>query len=374
MQPFKRKVFYIGGFDPRGVRHYHGLFVEQMRRQADRTGIAVEVTRRRTATPQRSDWSACDAGGATVVDYSFLRWEDIVLKGWIRNPMTLVRRTIATYRRIIARTDFARARQLGRGPLVTLFYPAITTVLFPLLLALLLGTSAALAFAPPLPWFLSGCAAALLIAWPILRIIHSPWLLRFFIFNDDLARNAAPPMLAERLRGFADTIADGIEGYDEVLLLTHSNGSILSVMVMNHLLDCWGGTAPAHFTLVTLGHCIPLVGCRTDATEFRAELERLATRDFRWIDIGSPPDGAAYYGVNPLLLYRPVATPRVELLSPRFHLFHDPATYRSGWSHKYDIHFDYLRSGSRPSPIDFPSLMMAPHSIERSIAAFKQII
>ena len=374
MQPFKRKVFYIGGFDPRGLSHYHALFLEQMRRHAARTGIAVDVSApRRGPTPHRGEWTARDAAGSTVVDYTFLQWEDIVRKGWIRNPLTLARRAVATYIRIVAQGDFSRARMLGRGQLITLFYPPITALLFPLLLALISGSVMALALASWLPWFLIGCVVGLSIAWPILRVLHSPWLLRFFIFNDDLARGAMPAVLQDRLRGFADAIADGMTGYDEVMLMTHSNGSILSILVLNDLLGRWGGKAPANFVFVTLGHCIPLVACRRDARHFRDALGCLGGGDFHWIDIGSPPDGAAYFGVNPLLLYHDQAMPRVELLSPRFHLFHDPATYRNGWTNKYEIHFDYLRSGDHPSPLDFPNLMLAPHAIEQSVATFRLI-
>jgi hypothetical protein len=32
MEKFKRKVFYLGGFDPRGVRFYHQLYREQAER------------------------------------------------------------------------------------------------------------------------------------------------------------------------------------------------------------------------------------------------------------------------------------------------------------------------------------------------------
>lgn len=65
--------------------------------------------------------------------------------------------------------------------------------------------------------------------------------------------------------------------------------------------------------------------------------------------------------------------PRMELLSPRFHLFYNPDTYHKGYANKYEIHFDYLRMGDRVSPLDFPSLMAAARPIDASIAAFRQI-
>lgn len=373
MQPFKRKVFYVGGFDPRGVRFYYALFAEQMRRQEARTSVPVTVSKRQNRGSLRSDWTARDAGGRTVVDYTFLRWEDIVLKGWIRNPLILVSRAVSAYRHLMRHADFRLARSFGRGPLITLFYPPVTAVVLPLLLALLTGMIAALIFERTWLAFAVGLALGSVLAAVLLRTIHSPWLLRFFIFNDEIARGRTPPALTARLKAFADEIAGGVDGYDEVLLLTHSNGSILSVSILNDLLSRWGGTAPASFTVVSMGHCIPLVACRRDAAVFRQELATLASHDFRWIDIGSPPDGAGYYGVNPLLICQDSARPSVELLSPRFHLFYDPANYRTGLASKYDIHFDYLRAGDRPSPIDFPNLMLSPRPIRESVALFREI-
>ena len=43
MQKFKRKVFYLGGFDPRGVRFYHQLYRDQAARYTALTGEAVET-------------------------------------------------------------------------------------------------------------------------------------------------------------------------------------------------------------------------------------------------------------------------------------------------------------------------------------------
>lgn len=373
MAGFKRKVFYVGGFDPRGVRFYHALASEQLQRYAQLTGEPATVSTRRNAGPFRTDWSILNPAQDVATDYSFLRWDDIVRKAWVRNPLSLAVRAWRAYRAYLKHLDFKTGKKLGKGPLITLFYPPVLSLALPLLLTLLISGLAAI-WLPGLLALSLGLVAAVAIAAPLLKKWHAPWLLRFFVFNSELGGGEADPEIEARLDHFADEIiASFDQPWDEIILLTHSNGSILAVPLMVRLLDRCGGVLPPGFALVTMGHCIPLVACRRDATRFQDQLRRLATADFRWIDIGSPPDGAAYFGVNPMALVTPEPRPRMELLSPRFHLFYNPETYHKGYANKYEIHFDYLRMGDRRSPLDFPSLMTAARPIDASVAEFRSI-
>jgi len=370
---FKRKVFYVGGFDPRGVRFYYNLAKEQLGRYADKTGEAVTMSSRRKASAIRSDWTIRNDTADATTDYSFLRWEDIVQQAWIRNPVQLALRAARVYAGYLRLFDFATVRKLATGPLVTMLYPPILSILLPLLLALPVFLIALLW----LPWWLAlglglviGGAGAI----PLLNAIRAPWLLRFAVFNGEFGDGEGSPALQARLDAFADEIAKDLHGdHDEVLLVSHSNGSILAMLLMARLLKRYDGILPANFVLVTYGHCIPLVACRRDAVRFHARLRYLSRQDFRWIDIGSPPDGAAFFGANPLLLVGPSPRPRIELLSPRFHRFYEPETYHKGWRNKYEIHFDYLRVGDRVSPLDLPSLTVSARGIEASVAAFRTI-
>ena len=373
MTTFKRKVFYLGGFDPRGVRFYYNLAKEQLGRYADKTGETVTVSPRSTGSPIRSDWTVRNDTADVTTDYSVLRWEDIVRQAWIRNPVQLGIRAARVYRDHARLYDFATVRALAIGPLVTMLYPPILSLVLPLLLAL----PVVLVALVWLPWWLAlglglviGGAGAI----PVLDAIRAPWLLRFAVFNGEFGDGEGSPALQARLDAFADEIARDLHAdHDEVLLVSHSNGSILAMLVMARLLERHGGTLPANFVLVTYGHCIPLIACRRDATGFHARLRYLSAQDFRWIDIGSPPDGAAFFGANPLLLVGPSPRPRIEMLSPRFHRFYTPETYHKGWRNKYEIHFDYLRVGDRVSPLDLPSLTASARGIDASVLAFRAI-
>jgi hypothetical protein len=371
MAGFKRKVFYVGGFDPRGPRFYHALAVEQLNRWQLRMEEEVATSTRRTVSDTRIDWTITNATRQVETEYSFLRWDDIVRGNWIANPFALAWRAFRAYRDNIRHLDFETGKNLGKGPLITLFYPPLFTLLFPLIF----GMPVALVLAIWLPWLLAlpiGLVAGIMLARPLLVKMHTPWLLRFFVFNSELGGGEGDPALDARLDAFTDEIeASFAQDWDEIILLTHSNGSILCVPLMERLLRRRDGALSATFTFVSMGHCIPLVAGRRDAIAFKDQLRYLAEQDFRWIDIGSPPDGAAYSGVNPMLLVTPAPRPRMDLLSPRFHLFYDPETYHKGYANKYEIHFDYLRTGDRVSEIDWPSLMATERTAEQAVADFR---
>jgi hypothetical protein len=331
------------------------------------------VSTRKRTSDIRHDWELRNRTDDAVTRYTFLRWEDLVARAWIRNPLELARRAVPAFWTYLRHLDRGWMRRVPRGPLVTVFFPFVLPVLLPLLIGLLPFAVAAVW----LPWWVAALVGLVLgigAAVPLLRRAKTGWLLRFLIFNAELSGGEADPALAERLDAFADEVEAEIDrGWDEVLLVAHSNGTILAVPLMARLLARRGGELPDRFTLVTLGQCIPLVAGRRDAEPYREQLRTLAQGHFEWLDIGSPPDGAALHGVNPMLMVTDDPRPHLDQLSPRFHLFYDPETYHKGLADKYEIHFDYLRVGDRVSPLDYGSLTASALPIDRSVDAFRAI-
>jgi hypothetical protein len=370
---FKRKIFYVGGFDPRGVRHYHSMYHEAAARWSERTGKPLAVSSRRNLSPTRTDWTVDNPAEAAETSYSFLRWEDLVRRAWIKNPVALGLRAARTYGGLIGRFDTKMARRVPSGPIKTLFYPPVFSVALPLLLGLIPFLLALIW----LPWWAAlviGAVLGIAAATPILKKLHTPWLLRFFTFNAETGGGEADPVMAERLDTFATDILAELDGdWDEVLLVTHSNGSILAVPLMERLLAARGNAMPANFALITFGQSIPLILCRGDAGRFKQQLAHVGQGAFRWFDIGSPPDGAGFHGVNPMALIGAETRPTLIHLNPRFYKFYNPDTYHSGLANKYEIHFDYLRVGDRVSPLDYPSITASAQPIEASVAAFQAL-
>ncbi|MCP1469533.1 hypothetical protein J3E64_001208 [Sphingobium sp. OAS761] len=376
MEKFKRKVFYLGGFDPRGVRFYHQLYREQAARHAALTGDPIVVGARQSGAAGATvsaGWRVDNAAAAVACDYEYLRWEDLVSKVWIRNPLILAWRSIATYVGHARFMQFARMKKLRPGPVFTICYPPFLAVVLPILYALI----PALLLWIVLPFWaaaLIGIAISALTVGKRLNKLVVPWLLRFTYYHHSLAASGPGEALDARLDAFARRMAEEMDGdWNEILFITHSAGTILGMSVMRRLFELRGDTLPPHFAMVGLGQVVPVVALRTDAKWYHADLKALADKHFRYVDLSYPPDGAAYFSVNPLLLAADHFVARVDIMSPRFHLFYKPENNHSGWAHKYEAHFDYLRVGDRLSPVDFISLTAGGLTLDESVAAFRSL-
>jgi hypothetical protein len=371
--PFKRKIFYLPGFDPRGPRFYHQLYKAQAERYSARSGEAVAVSGRSRGPGPAVSWHVSNSTTGVETDYSCLEWDDIIRRGWISNPASLLARSAATYWNYTRKLDFGRLLRMPRGPLVTLFYPPLSTLLIPVAIFLVVLGLGSLVTRPA--WAaLAAAIVALGVGIWVLNRMKSFWLLRFFIFNNDLTYGREDPELDARLDAFAQVIADSFDGdADEILLVTHSNGSILALPLMERLAAIVAGRFPDRFTLLTLGHCIPLLGCHVEAHRFHAQLKAVGTLDFDWVDIGFPPDGAAYTKVDPFCGVVPDSRPRVKHLSAQIFRFWPPAEYARRRKNKYELHFDYLRCGETLSPIDHVSMTAGRRTIDEAVAAFEAI-
>jgi hypothetical protein len=371
MQPFKRKIFYLGGYDPRGSRYYHDLLAQQVAAHnaagAAPEGLLHLSARRRIGRNMGWDINTPQLYAQT----EFLVWDDLVRGDWSRSPIRLAGQAIGAYRHMLRGLDWDLAARTPRGSRIAVFFPGVAYLLLPVLLPLILCGLLALA----LPWW-AALVGGLALGWGItfaaLRWISALWLLRFVVFNDALAREMVSPAYQERLGQAAARIQQAFtEEWDEVLLVTHSNGSILAVPLMARLLELCGGAIPPHFALVTLGNCMQLLACRKDAAWFGQLLDRLGQGHFRWLDIGSPTDGACAPLVPPCL-GRAVESPAgLTQISPRWFCYCDAATYQARRRDKYTTHFDYLRRLDRPSALDFLGLTASARPLNASIAAFE---
>lgn len=383
MENLRRKVFYLSGFDPRGARFYYGLLDEQAAALAQQ-GLHLG---RREKCGQDTRWTVEDTAGRLHVDFSFLGWDDLVRAHWVKGAWPLLRHVAKAYGGYLRHLDWRLVGQWPKGTQFTVFSPGAILLVVPVVLAIVFLVALQMVAPAIVPLAASG-AAALAFYWAVvlagalvfaaavwgyaLRHFHSLWVARFMVFNDQLARRATDPALELRLLQFARSISSAFsEEWDEILFITHSNGSTLSVPVMAHLLAVHGGKLPGHFALITLGSCTQLLAARRDAGWFGHLLDSLGGGGFAWLDIGSPTDGACAPLVAPCQ-GRPISRPPgLVQLSPRWFRYCDPATYLARRGNKYQTHFDYLRRLDRPSSIDFLGLTCSPLRLAQAIANFE---
>lgn len=368
MGMFKRKVLYLGGFDPRGARFYHRLCAEQIARLPE-DEAAVISARRKSGTDVC--WQVASPDGRFTTEHEFLVWDDLVRRYWVKGPRALLTATARAYWHFIGKIDWKAARAVHRGAKITLFYPGASMLLPTLLIALILTPLLALL----MPWLIAApiaIAAGVALTPQIMQRLHSKWLLRFIIFNDMIARKATDDTLDSRIAHFTDRVDAALgEDWDEILFITHSNGSILAMPVIAALLERHGGRLPDHFHFVTLGSTIQLVALRRDAHAFHATLDKVMVGQFDWLDIGSLTDGACIPLVDPGVM-RPVTRPAgLRQFSPRWFRYCDPATYEKRRRDKYETHFEYLRRLDRPSPLDYVGITCGDRPLGQSIAAFE---
>lgn len=371
MTAFKRKIFYLSGFDPRGARFYHQLYAEQAAVYAANSGHAVTVGERERVGKGNSRWTISDTTSDAETELVFLGWDDVIRGHWVKNPASLLARSLGAYWHFTRNMDWQRTLRFPRGSLIAFYYPGASAILLPILFGLILWLLFGFLLDFPLD---IGAAAvtAIAVATVIIRKIESFWLLRFIIFNDSLARSKADPAIEQRLDEMAATIHAALaEPVDELLFVTHSNGSIMAVPIMARLLAMNGGRMPAHFALMTLGSCIPLIGCRRDSARFHAQLETLAEGDFLWLDLGSITDGACVALIDPCGSCITTERPALHVLSPRWFKYCDPTTYDARRRNKYEVHFEYLRTFDRISPLDYIGVTSGAQPLVRSIEAFK---
>lgn len=371
MPAFKRKIFYLSGFDPRGARFYHQLFAEQAEAYGRTTGRPLEIGKRRRLPPHSTGWTVEDSQAGVETDYVFLGWDDVVRTHWAKNPLALLKRSVTAYWNFTRLLDWPIVKNFPFGVKFAFYYPGISTILLPILFGIILT----LPLGALLGWRWGLAAAAAIgaaVAMFVVKKIQGFWLLRFIIFNDTLAKDRLPADVDDRMAAFADQIQAAFdEDWDEILFVTHSNGSIMAVPIVARLLERCDNRLPDRFSLVTLGSCIALIGNRKDSKRFHALLESVGQGDFRWLDIGSITDGACIAGVDPCISCAQPRKARLFQTSPRWFKYCDPATYEARRRNKYETHFDYLRTFDRISPLDYIAISAGPRPLEASIDAFK---
>jgi len=109
--------------------------------------------------------------------------------------------------------------------------------------------------------------------------------------------------MAPRLKEFGESIAAALtKDVDEVLVVGHSSGADIAVMVFadllrNGRLDADG---PA-VSLLTLGQAIPMTSFLPEATQLRTDLHLMAAQDrVVWVDVSAPGDGASFALCDPV--------------------------------------------------------------------------
>lgn len=373
----KRHVFYFSGFDPRGASHYHTLYTAEAKAQAATNGLNLEIGKRRRVGKLANAWQITRAGGSTETEYEFLRWDDIIRRHWPKNELELLKSAVPVYWVFLKANLIGRLFKIAWSSALTVTYPIVAFLgLFALALVFAL-VSSVLPLALGFPWWLGIIpGAAVLIGSVFLarwldERFRSYWLLRTYGLMQPWAYGQIPD-LDERIRDFARHIVERIrEGdADEVLLVGHSVGTILTIPLVAEMLKLepeLGQNGPA-FALVSLGNCIPLVSLLPGSVKLRTDMKTVATAPgVLWFDFSARRDGASVTQVDPLAVSgvaRPEGIPlRPVQLPVRIVKMFPPEKYAVVKKDVFRIHFQYVMASELQTDYDFFAITAGSQSL-----------
>ena len=367
---FRRRVFYIPGYDPIHPRRYRELYRKESADQAAISGYQITLQPKTTTGPY--GWRAHGTvnGQQAQADIEVLVWSDIV-RGSMSNSIP------ATYGQLI-RTAWAyigsgalfRLMRLRKGPVIAALYPIV----------FLLGQ---LALACVLGWAFGQVVAAYTHpALVLVGLVPVPFVLRWFKAHDNKVfayylmndyafsarwNGANPPALEARMANFAATIRAALaDDCDEVLVVGHSSGAHLGVQVLSDMIRAGLPTDHPPLGFLSLGQVVPMVSFLPGATRLRRDLAYLSARaDITWVDVTAPGDGCAFALCDPVAVSG-VAPPDQRwplVLSAAFSQTLSPARWKQLRWRFFRLHFQYLCAFDRPRDYDYFQITAGPQTL-----------
>lgn len=368
---FRRRVFYIPGYDPFHPRRYRELFRKEGQAQAATSGYGLTLRPRKSAGPYGWHASSNINGQRAEAEVEVLVWSDIVkvsMSGSIGATYMQLLRTAWAY---IGSGALFRLMRLRKGPMIAALYP-IVFLLAQLAVAVLAGWGLGAGLAA-LVHPLAGWAVGPALAWLILRLFRR-WdnkVFAYYLMHDYAYtaqdHGANPPELEARMAAFRQQIAAALESdVDEVLVVGHSSGAHLGVSILADLLRAGGAAPRPALAFLTLGQVVPMVSFLPQARRLRADLAFLAASDrLTWVDVTAPGDGCAFALCDPVAVTG-VAPPDKRwplVISAAFTQTLSPARWKELRWRFFRLHFQYLCAFDRPGDYDYFQITAGPRTL-----------
>lgn len=308
---WRRRVYFISGFDPNGPRRCYFLYRDEARAQADISGYRIKTSRmiyEKGAPVVRWTAHMQEDGRTSDAEIHMLRWDDIA-RTWMRRslPSTylLMVRTLWFY---LSTGSYAALSRISALSTSLGLYPVVMMIFYALVAA---GAGfgvyvAGAHLGAPFTGGILGLIAAYVIMRLTRRIDEATfvyYLLYDFAFTAAHSRGEAPE-IDIRINAFADRIAEdwSTGDCDEVLIVGHSSGSAHAAAVAARLVDGgFGAGEGPKLSLLTLGQNIPMLSFLPGAGQMRDDLRALGGSDaVEWIDISTPADAVSYSLTDPV--------------------------------------------------------------------------
>ncbi len=347
---FRRRVFYIPGYDPIHPRRYRELYRKEGAAQAALSGYALALTPRRGGGPYGWQVEGRIDGARVEAEIEVLVWSDLVRGSMSESiPATYLQLFRIAWAYIGSGALF-RLMRLRKGPMIAALYP-IAFLLLQLLAACLIGGVLGGLVAEYLHWTAGLVVFALVVAgglrWFRARDnkVFAWYLMHDYAYSAQ-AGGANPPELEARMSDFRKAIRAALdEDLDEVLVIGHSSGAHLGVSILADLTRAGlPGTRPA-LSFLSLGQVVPMVSFLPRATRLRADLRDLSMRDeLFWLDVTAPGDGCAFALCDPVSVsgVAPEGKRWPLVISAAFTQTLSPAKWQALRRRWFRLHFQYI--------------------------------
>ncbi|NNU16650.1 hypothetical protein HK107_09990 [Parvularcula sp. ZS-1/3] len=381
-RPFRRHVFFVSGFDPRGPSPYYARFEKGVPLAAERHGMSLELSPRARVSNVVNRWtlSAERADGQTETTYDFLRWDDDIRRIWSgRKAPSLAAAAFFIvgdcWRRGFIQENFGIARALG----LAVMLPPAALIVAALLSAVLgfgawwlagllaggLGEAAIIVQAAALAVVLGG----LFVIWRWLdQSIGIWWLTRSFDFVRETAYGRFSRS-EERSKAFVDQILAAVKAdeADEIVLSCHSLGCLLLMRTVADALraDPAIGSEGPEVKVLFLGQSIAGYNAYDQDEGFKDDVRLVLSTDrLQVFDVtaGADPGTTCRMDMQ-TRLEPPQSPPRHIIERPAFHKSHTPERYKAIKADHQAYHFQYLEPTECGTEFDWFELLTRPRPI-----------
>lgn len=378
-KPFRRKVFYIPGYDPFPPRRYRELYRSEGAAQAAISGYSITMLinpPRKKGSDAPYGWQAVGHidGAEAQVDMEVMIWSDIVKSSMPDGILATYWQMISTMWVYFASGAFFRQMRLRKGPTVAALYPVLHLV-GQALIASAIGVAVA--------WLLSFIHPALanlglIAAYGFLALakkydhhILAHYLMHDFAFSAQYW-GAYPPELSARMDAFAARIRASLSNdFDEVLIVGHSSGAYMGVTILSDILRAGLPEKRPEISFLTLGQVVPMVSFLPRATRLRGDLQYLCQRgEFTWVDVTAPGDGCAFALCDPVAVTG-LAPPDQKwplIVSCAFTQTLSPETWAKLRYKFFRLHFQYMCAFDRVGHYDYFRITAGPQSLAQRYA------
>ena len=369
---FRRRVFYIPGYDPIHPRRYRELYRKEGADQARMSGYDLTLTPKTTKGPYGWHVSGRMDGGAAEADVEVLVWSDIVRDTMSQSIPGTYLQLIRTAWAYVGSGALFRLMRLRKGPIIAALYP-IFALLAQLGLGVLLGWAAFALARMALPAPLGPLLGAGL--WAAVVVLVLRWFRakdgKFFAYYlmHDYAYSAQfgganPPELEARMAEFGAAIRAALtEDWDEVLVIGHSSGAHLGVSILADLIRAGLPAGGPALAFLSLGQVVPMVSFLPKAARLRADLHFLSARDeLTWVDVTAPGDGCAFALCDPVAVsgVAPEGQKWPLVISAAFTQTLSPERWAELRWRFFRLHFQYLCAFDRVGDYDYFRITAGP--------------